>query len=53
MSVNHAKEFLKYVLYLQTFLLELQMAASIPILGINIGAGTPEYILFTNLGVTT
>ena len=34
--VNHAKEFLKYVLYFHTFLLELQMAASIPILRIDV-----------------
>ena len=36
MSVNHAKEFLKYVLYFHTFLSELQMAASIPISGISV-----------------
>ena len=36
MSVNQAKEFLKYVLYFHTFLLELQMDASIPILRIDV-----------------
>ena len=36
MLVNHAKEFLKYVLYFRTFLSELQMAPIIPILGINV-----------------
>ena len=30
--ISHAKEFLKYVLYFQTFLQELQMAPIIPIL---------------------
>ena len=36
MPVNHAKEFLKYVLYFHTFLSELQMAPIIPISGINV-----------------
>ena len=36
MPVNHANEFLKYVLYFHTFLQELQMAPSIPILEINV-----------------
>ena len=34
--ISGAKEFLKYVLYFQTFLQELQMAASIPILRIDV-----------------
>ena len=34
--ISHAKEFLKYVLYFQTFLQELQMAASYPILRIDV-----------------
>ena len=34
--ISRAKEFLKYVLYFQTFLQELQMAASIPILRIDV-----------------
>ena len=32
MSINHAKEFLKSILYFKTFLPERHMAASIPIL---------------------
>ena len=36
MPVNRAKDFLKYVLYFHTFLQELQMAPSIPILEINV-----------------
>ena len=36
MPINHAKEFLKYILYLHTFLSELQIAPIIPILGINV-----------------
>ena len=36
MPVNHAKEFLKYVLYFHTFLSELQIAPIIPILGIDV-----------------
>ena len=36
MSVNHAKEFLKYVLYFHTFLSEPQIAPTIPNLGISI-----------------
>ena len=35
MPVDCANEFLKYVLYFQTFLQELKMAPSIPILEIN------------------
>ena len=34
--ISRAKEFLKYVLYFQTFLQERQMAASIPILRIDV-----------------
>ena len=34
--ISHAKEFLKYVLYFQTFLQELQMAAGNPILRIDV-----------------
>ena len=36
MPVNHAKEFLIYVLYFHTFLSELQIAPITPILGINV-----------------
>ena len=36
MPINHAKEFLKCILCLQTFLSELQIAPIIPILGINV-----------------
>ena len=36
MSINLAMEFFKYVLYFHIFLLELQMAAIIPILRINV-----------------
>ena len=36
MAVNHAKEFLIYVLYFHTFLSELQMAPIIPISGLNV-----------------
>ena len=36
MPISHAKEFLKYVLYFQNFLQELQMAVSIPILRIGV-----------------
>ena len=34
--ISRAKEFLKYVLYFQTFLQELQMAAGNPILRIDV-----------------
>ena len=34
--ISHAKEFLIYVLYFQTFLQELQMAAGNPILRIDV-----------------
>ena len=34
--ISCAKKFLKYALYFQTFLQELQMAASIPILRIDV-----------------
>ena len=36
MPVNCANEFLKYVLYFHTFLQELEMTPSIPILEINV-----------------
>ena len=36
MPISRAKEFLKYVLYFQTFLQELQMAAGNPILRIDV-----------------
>ena len=36
MPINRANEFLKYILYLHTFLSELQIAPIIPILGINV-----------------
>ena len=36
MPISSAKKFLKYVLYFQTFLHELQMPASIPILRIDV-----------------
>ena len=36
MPVNRVNEFLKYVLYFHTFLQELEMAPSIPIVEINV-----------------
>ena len=54
MSINLAMEFFKYVLYFHIFLLELQMAAIIPILRIDVYKWTHEdnilYMFYENLG---